>query len=180
MDPRVFPLAEIYRLNTWLFHNCLAGFSDEQGQLRPSEATNNAAFIAAHVADTRFTIAAWLGAELENPLAAALKEAKGIADVATLPSLTETRAAWDSASTTIAARLEALTAAELDGPSPARFPAGGATLLGARVPRPARQLSRRPAGAPQEVRRARGDEVRATEARHRPADRLGPSAAFFR
>ena len=131
MDPRVVPLAEIYRLNTRLFHNCLIDVTEQQAGVRPTAATNSIAFIAAHVADTRFAIAGWLGAPLANPLADALGDARTIDDVRALPTLLEIRAAWDRASETIAARLTAMTATELDGPSPERFPAGGPTLLGA-------------------------------------------------
>ena len=131
MDPRAFAIAEIYRLNTWLFHNCLDALTEEQGQARPSVTTNSAAFVAAHVADSRFAIAAWLGAPLANPLADVLADAKGIEDIPALPSLDAIRAAWDEASQAIAARIGALTPQEWDAPSPARFPTGGPTLLGA-------------------------------------------------
>ena len=131
MDPRAFPIAEIFRLNTRLLHNCLDGMGEASARARPVADANSAAFIAAHVADTRFAIAAWLGAALPNPLAPALAEARGIDDVRELPPLSEVRAAWDAASEAIDARLAALTAAELDAPAPQRFPAGGPTLLGA-------------------------------------------------
>ncbi|HEX7240446.1 MAG TPA: DinB family protein [Longimicrobiaceae bacterium] len=127
----MFPLAEIYRLNTRLLHNCLDGLTEEQGQARPVAAANSAAFVAAHLADTRFAIAAWLGAPRANPLAAALADARGIDDVRDLPTLAEIRAAWDAASRVVEERLAALTASELDAPAPERFPAGGPTLLGA-------------------------------------------------
>lgn len=131
MDPRVFPVAEIFRLNTWLFHNCLEGLTEAQGRARPDAGTNSAAFVAAHVCESRVAIAGWLGATVENPWAAALKDAKGIDDVAELPALADVRATWDAASAAIAARLEAATAEQLDAPGPHRFPVGGATLLGA-------------------------------------------------
>lgn len=131
MDPRVAPLAEIFRLNGWLFHNCLAGMSTAQAEARFDERTNSAAFVAAHVADTRFAIAAWLGASLVNPLAPALVNARGIADVTTLPSLAVIARAWDEASAAIMSRLAYLPAEVLDGPSPERFPGASPTLLGA-------------------------------------------------
>ena len=53
MESRVAPLAEILRLNTVLFRNCLDGLSDEQAAMRPSGATNNAAFVAAHLTSSR-------------------------------------------------------------------------------------------------------------------------------
>jgi uncharacterized damage-inducible protein DinB len=130
-DPRVFPLAEIYRLNSWLFHNCLEGLSDEQANLRLSDRTNNAAFTAAHVADARFSLLSWLGVTLENPLAEMLAEARSIDEVQRLPTPAQLREAWDAVSATLAQRLAALTTAELDAPGPQPFPAGGGTLLGA-------------------------------------------------
>lgn len=130
MDPRVVPLAEIFRLNTRLLHHCLDGLTEAQGRARPIAAGNSASFIAAHVADTRFAIAAWLGAPLANPLAPALADARGIDDVRELPPLAVILAAWDAASVVIEARLAALSTEALDGPAPQRFPAGGPTLLG--------------------------------------------------
>ena len=59
MDPRVFAVAEIFRLNTWLFHNCLAGLTDEQARMRPTVQVNSAAFVAAHVCESRVAIAGW-------------------------------------------------------------------------------------------------------------------------
>jgi hypothetical protein len=67
MDPRIVPLGEILRLNTELFRNCLDGLTGEQASARPSLATNSAAFVAAHVADARFSLLAILGAERPNP-----------------------------------------------------------------------------------------------------------------
>lgn len=131
MDPSPFPVAEIFRLNTRLFHNCLDGLTDEQGRARPAAGVNSAAFVAAHLADTRFAIAAWLGAPLPNPLAPVLAEARGIDEVDDLPTLAAIRAAWDAASDVVEERLSVLTPAELNGPAPQRFPAGGPTLLGA-------------------------------------------------
>ena len=42
MDPHLTGLADILRLNTRLFRNCLADLTDEQARVRPSERTNNA------------------------------------------------------------------------------------------------------------------------------------------
>ena len=131
MDVRVVPLLEIYRLNTRLFLNCLNGLSEEQVGLRLTGATNNAAFVAAHVADSRFSIVSWLGRPLVNPLAETLADARSIDDIPSLPTLDQIRAAWSQVSPAIIERLSTMRADELDAPSPERFPAGGPTLLGA-------------------------------------------------
>jgi uncharacterized damage-inducible protein DinB len=131
MDPRVFPIAEIFRLNAWLFHNCLDGLTDAQAQWRPSPEVNSAAFVAAHVCESRVAIAGWLDAPVENPWAALLANARSIADTPTLPGLSDVRGTWDRASAAIARRLAVASPAELDGPAPHGFPVGGPTLLGA-------------------------------------------------
>ena len=131
MDPRAFAVAEIFRLNTWLFHNCLTGLTDEAARMRPTVQVNSAAFVAAHVCESRVATAGWLGAAVENPWAALVANAQGIEDTPVLPSLAEVSATWDRASDAIARQLATASPADLDGPAPHQFPVGGATLLGA-------------------------------------------------
>ena len=95
MEIRVAPLAEILRLNTVLFRNCLDGLSDEQAAKRPSGATNSAAFVAAHLTSSRFFLLKTLGAEHPDPLAAYLDGRKGIDEIAQLPPLSNGRCGVD-------------------------------------------------------------------------------------
>jgi uncharacterized damage-inducible protein DinB len=129
MDSRVVALANILRLNTKLFRNCLDDLTDEQAGARPSATTNSAAFIAAHVADARFFLLKVLGDERPSPLAPYLDKARGIDDVKQCPPLAETREAWTAASHALRDRLEVLTAAQLDAAVSLRFPAEQ-TVLG--------------------------------------------------
>jgi hypothetical protein len=126
----VAPLAEILRLNTVLFRNCLDGLSDEQAALRPSNATNSAAFVAAHLTNSRFFLLNMLGAAEKDPLASYLDGRKSLDELERLPALGEIHAAWTHAAHLLRDRLATLTAAELDGPSTARFPLANGTLLG--------------------------------------------------
>ncbi len=130
MDPRVAPLADILRLNTRLFRNCLAGLTDEQANLRPSGTTNSAAFVAAHLADSRFYLLRILGVDQPSPLARYLDSAKGINDVKQSPPLAEIQAAWTAAAHALHERLEVMTAGELDAPVTTRFPMPNATVIG--------------------------------------------------
>lgn len=130
MDTRIAPLAEILRLNTVLFRNCLDGLSDEQAVVRPSNGTNSATFIAAHLASSRFFLLKTLGADERDPLASYLDGRKGIDDCAQLPSLREIDAAWTQGAHLLRDRLDALTPADLDGPSALKFPLANGTLLG--------------------------------------------------
>jgi uncharacterized damage-inducible protein DinB len=130
MDVRVAPLAEILRLNTVLFRNCLDGLSDEQASVRPTNGTNSAAFIAAHLASSRFFLLKTLGVEEGDPLAPYLDGRKGIDDIAQLPPLTEVAAAWTQGARLLRDRLATLTAADVEAPSSVPFPLANGTLLG--------------------------------------------------
>lgn len=122
MDPRVAPLTEILRLNTKLFRNCLDGVTDEQAAVRPSASTNSAAYIATHVAESRFFLLGMLSAELPSPLATYLKGARGIDDVKQFPPVDEIKRAWTTASHALRDRLDAITSAELDASIASPFP----------------------------------------------------------
>lgn len=129
MDQRVIALANILRLNTRLFRNCLDGLTDEQAAVRPSTTTNSLAFIAAHVADSRYFLLKALGDARPSPLSPYLDGAKSIDDLKQCPSLAETQAAWTLVSRALRDRMEAVTAADLDARFEGRFPAD-ATVLG--------------------------------------------------
>ena len=130
MDTRIAPLAEILRLNTVLFRNCLDGLSDEQAAVRPSGGTNSATFIAAHLASSRFFLLKTLGVQDVDPLAPYLGGRKGIDECAQLPSLRDIDAAWTKGAHLLRDRLAALTAADIDSPSDLKFPLADGTLLG--------------------------------------------------
>ena len=129
MDPRVAPLAEILRLNTKLFRNCLDGVTEETAALRPSSSTNSAAFIAAHLADARYYLLRLLAAEQPNPLTKFLQGARSIDDVKESPPLEEIHRAWTAASHALRDRLDQITTEELDATVTTRFPVPDQTLL---------------------------------------------------
>ena len=130
MDPRVAPLAGTLRLNRRLFRNCLDGITEEQARARPSDVTNSAAFVAAHMAESRFYTLKVLGAERPNPLARYLGEWRGIDEIQEWPSLAEIESAWAEASVALDARLEAVAPGELDAPSGTRMPIEDTSVLG--------------------------------------------------
>ena len=121
MDARISSLVDILRLNTRLFRRCLDGFTDLQAAERPTSGTNNAAFIAAHLSNSRFYLLKLLGVERENPLARYLAAARTIDDVKEYPSVAETLSAWSDVSHALRDRLEAITAPALDDVVSPRF-----------------------------------------------------------
>jgi uncharacterized damage-inducible protein DinB len=130
MDPRIAPLAEILRLNTRLFHNCLASLVDDQARERPSEVTNSAAFLAAHLVDSRYYTLGLLGVKQSSPLKGADGGFNDIAQVSSYPALAEIRKAWTTVAKVLDQQLAAIKPAELDAPLDPGFPLENKTVLG--------------------------------------------------
>jgi uncharacterized damage-inducible protein DinB len=122
MDSRAVAPAEILRINTKLFRNCLHGMTQAQAEARPSGQTNSALWVAAHMVKARYGLLKWLGAERQNPLPAALLAARSIDEVREWPSVPDVLAAWTDASHALRDRLAAMTPAQLSAPVEVRFP----------------------------------------------------------
>jgi uncharacterized damage-inducible protein DinB len=130
MDPRVAPLAETIRLNTRLFRNCLDGLDEEPARARPSSCTNSAAYVAAHLVESRFFMLTYLGLKQASPLDRYTGGWKSIDEMTEWPSLDEVRAAWSAVNDTLNQRLAAATAADLDAPVTTQMPLESKTTLG--------------------------------------------------
>jgi uncharacterized damage-inducible protein DinB len=133
MDPRVVPLAEILRLNTKLYRNCLHGMTQAQAEARPGDGANSALWVAAHMAKSRYYLLKRLGAERANPLPADLMNAKSVDDVTRWPAVTDVLAAWTNASHALRDRLPLLAPADLDAKVEVRFPVFEQTEFGVLV-----------------------------------------------
>lgn len=129
MDPRIAPLAEMLRLNTRLAHNCLDALSDEQARSRPASTANSAAYVAAHLVESRYYILQGLGGSDLCPFTDRVGW-KSIDDITEWPNLKEIRAAWDVVSATLDQRLAKLTPAELDKAIETQFPLETKSTLG--------------------------------------------------
>ena len=130
MDARIAPLAGILRINTRLFRNCLEDLTEEQGRLRPSETTNHATFVAAHLVESRYYTLKILGAGIPCPLERYLGEWRGIDEITEWPTHEEIRAAWADVSAALETRLANITAEALDAPSGTRMPIEDTSVLG--------------------------------------------------
>ena len=130
MDSRIAPLAEMLKMNTRLYRNCLAGLTDEKARVRPTGATNSAAFVAAHLVDSRYYLLSSLGSKETSPLKGAKGGFNKIDDVESYPPLAEIQKAWTAAGKALAERFDAMQAADLDAPLDPGFPIDNQTLLG--------------------------------------------------
>jgi len=122
MDPRIAPLADILRMNTRLFRNCLDGLTDEQATVRPSGTTNNAAYVAVHVVEARSFLLKMLGGGQAGPIWPELEGARSVEQVKKWPPLTEIRDAWTRVSHALRDRLAVMTAAEIEARVESPFP----------------------------------------------------------
>ena len=130
MDQRIAPLADMLKMNTRLYRNCLAGLTDEQAKVRPTGATNSAAFVAAHLVDSRYYLLSSIGGKGTSPLKGAKGGFNKIDDVESYPPLAEIQKAWTAAGKALKERFDAMKAAELDAPLDPGFPIDNQTLLG--------------------------------------------------
>jgi uncharacterized damage-inducible protein DinB len=115
-------------LNTRLLLNWLDGLDNETAQKRIDDRTNSAAFLGAHLVDSRFFFARALGALAVSPFA--LDCARTIDEVVALPSLADIRREWTRSAELLDERFAALTEAELSAPAPHQFPVSDPSLLG--------------------------------------------------
>ena len=130
MDPRIAPLAGMLRLNDKLFDNCLKDLTEDQGKLRPSAATNHATFVAGHLVESRYFLLKLLGTPAPSPLERYLGQWKGIDEITEWPPLPAIAAACRESSAALAARLQAMTPAELDAASDTPMSAEDPSVLG--------------------------------------------------
>ena len=131
MDSRVAPFARLLRLNAQLLRNCVDGLSEAQASSRVLPALNSIAFLVAHMTDARHTLLALLGGTAVNPLAPLFEGARGIDDVSSLPTLAELLEGWARVDEALDARLDAVSVAALEAPSPQAYPGGDRSVLGA-------------------------------------------------
>ncbi len=130
MHPAVTPIAAIFRLDTELFLNCLAGVDDAHAARRLTPDLNSIAFLAAHLVESRHWLAGLLGAPLELPFPEAFRRARSQDEAGALPGVAELAAHWHRISAHLAVQVERLDTPQLARDAHA-FPGADGTLLGA-------------------------------------------------
>jgi uncharacterized damage-inducible protein DinB len=129
MDPRVAPLAEILRINTKLARNCVDALPDDQACARSVANANSAAYVAAHMVESRYYILSVLGDRTPSPFADQVGW-KAIDEIPELPTLGQIDAAWTEVSSLVDQKLKSLTRDQLDAPHETQMPIESKTKLG--------------------------------------------------
>lgn len=123
-------LQAMANLHTRLFVNCLAGMDDTAASLRVGGHTNSAAFVAAHLVDSRAWTARMLGVDVPAPFGGAVAYGSSMDALESVPTLAASIEEWLAVSAVLDARLAALTPGELSAACTQRFPIGDPTVGG--------------------------------------------------
>ena len=125
-------LHALAELNTRLWTNCLRDVGEDLAWRRPTPRTNSLGFLALHLLDARYFLAAYLGLDAANPYQQLLD---GIRSIQELPPdacvpLDAQRQRWQEVSRTLLEGLADVDEAKLAAPSPTSFPVADPTRLG--------------------------------------------------
>jgi uncharacterized damage-inducible protein DinB len=131
MDPSLVALATILKLNTRLFLNCLDGVTAEKLQSQPAPDVNHIGLIACHVIDARCYLLKLLDVEVPDPFGGRLEGVQEVADMTWCPTVDELTSWWRDPAPKLDARLESLTADDLEKPIDMPFPTDDHTVRGA-------------------------------------------------
>ena len=129
MDAQLGSLQAMLGLSTRLYINSFEGVDDEAARVRPSNSTNNMAFIALHVLDARAYLARYLGLEYQHPFTG-LEEVNSIEDMTDYPSVEDLLASWKEVSGLLDERMQTLSSEQLSKESPQEFPVDDGSVMG--------------------------------------------------
>lgn len=131
MQDSIAPVAQLFDVSGVLYEKALTGLDREALLKRPGERSNPMLWIAGHLASSRYGLCAALGRPKEIPWGKLFFRGASLPDPGTLPEIGEIRQAWQEVSSLLMARLEELTEAELQAPSPRPFAIPDRSLRGA-------------------------------------------------
>lgn len=129
MDPRIAPLAETLRINTRLYRNCLDGLADDTARALTAPDANSAAYVAAHMVESRYYLLGLMGAKRKSPLGDRVGW-KSLTEITSWPTLDEVKAAWTDVGNALEETLGAMTPQQVDASVETQFPIETKTNLG--------------------------------------------------
>ncbi len=124
------PIIDMMKLQTGLFNNVTTGIADAHATVRTNGNTNHMAWLTGHLVSTRYTMAALVGLELQEPYPELFAKGKGFDENTTYPTMAELTAQWSEVSEALIAGLSQLTEEQLNGPAPFQVPFPDPTYRG--------------------------------------------------
>ncbi len=106
----------IYRMQTQLFNNAIAGIKDEDAKKRLQERTNHILWMAGNMVNCRYWLANLLGIANKDPFGQFFENAKSLDTAAGYPSLQQLKKEWHAISPLLFAKLISISDEELQSP----------------------------------------------------------------
>jgi len=131
MDPSLVGLSTILKLNTRLFVNCLDGVTAEMLRSQPAPNVNHIGLVACHLIDARCYLLKLLDMEVPDPFDGRLERVQAVADMTWCPTVDELTSWWRDLAPKLDARLESVTAVDLEKPVDMPFPTDDRSVRGA-------------------------------------------------
>lgn len=122
MHPKMIHIAGLYQVTERLFDKALKSVKPDDLHTRPQDRANSFLFIAGHITASRYSVAALLGVKEVWPPMNKFEMGAQVKDPSVYPPLAEIKAAFDSITEKITARLEVVTEEELSKPAPFKIP----------------------------------------------------------
>ena len=130
MNKPIYFLEIIFNLNTRLFHNTLAGVSEEQSEERISGHSNSFKWIATHTVWARYNTLMFLGKPAQNPYPGLFEQFKPYDPADKYPSLKEIKNEWQKAAELLKEALSSTSEEVIAADSPLKSPIGDNTMGG--------------------------------------------------
>ena len=130
MKNSIYQSEIIFNMNERLFHNTLAGVTDEMAKQRISGHNNPMDWLATHTTWARYNIAAMLGQPGENPYNGMFENFKPFDESMQFDSLEKIKEEWNKASALLRVGLLTVTEEHLAAETPFKSPIGDFTIGG--------------------------------------------------
>ena len=119
-----------FNMQTRLFNNILKDVDPANYSKKPNSTTNNYAWLAGHVLNTRYNIANIIGVKLTSPYGELYDNFRGYDSSLTYPALDEVQTYWKKISENFIAGLNELNDDFINAPAPFKVPIGDNTMKG--------------------------------------------------
>jgi uncharacterized damage-inducible protein DinB len=129
-NPSISAIIEQFELQTRLFNNLLKDVDTTNYNKKPNSSTNNYAWLAGHVLNTRYSITNIIGIKLSSPYAELYNNFRGFDPKLSYPSLDEVKNDWIKLSEKLTTGLNGLNEDFINAPAPFKVPIGDNTMKG--------------------------------------------------
>ena len=130
MQPSVYPLSLIFKVNTRFFTNAMKDISTDHWTEKTDEYLNPLCWVASHIVFARYLALVFLDKPVHNPYEELFANFKGYDSALSYPSPDEVREEWTKVTALLNDALETASPEVLQMESPVKTPTGDFTNIG--------------------------------------------------